>query len=187
MLVQILVISGYSGLTRANIIFRLKNLYWSGTEKSRLLDLNKRKKKIAYRSNISNILIYFPSHCCREYVAEVDPISPSSLLLRPHTAIPNASFFCSISFVFSNSFYLSFLILCAESAHTRLIKKFYFIFTFIVLCVLVSDPCEHRIKLNSLFLFLHFHYFPLSSTMRKKRKEKKRKELYIYIYILNEI
>ena len=131
-------------------------------------------------------MIYFPSHCCREYVAEVDPISPSSLLLRPHTAIPNASFFCSILFVFSNSFYLSFLILCAESAHTRLIKKFYFIFTFIVLCVLVSDPCEHQIKLNSLFLFLHFHYFPLSSTMRKKRKEKKR-IIYIYIYLLNEI
>ena len=130
-LVQILVISGYFGLTGANIIFWLKNLYWSGTEKERLSDL----------------------------------FYTSSLLLRPHTAIPNASFFCSILFVFSNSFYLSFLILCAESAHTRLIKKFYFIFTFIVLCVLVSDPCEHRNKLNSLFLFLHFHYFPLSSTM----------------------
>ena len=84
------------------IVFRLKNLYRSGIEKSRLSNLKKRKKKkeITYRSKISNILIYFPSHCRRKYVAEGDPISPSSLLLLPHTAIPNASFFCSISFAF---------------------------------------------------------------------------------------
>ena len=62
--VKIPVILGYFGLTGANTVFRPKNLYRSGTEKSRLPDLKKGKRKkkkkkgFAYRSNIPKAVTF---------------------------------------------------------------------------------------------------------------------------------
>ena len=60
--IKIPVISGYFSLTGANTVFWPKNLYQSGTEKSRLSDLRKgekKKKGFAYRSNIPKAVTFW--------------------------------------------------------------------------------------------------------------------------------
>ena len=105
-----------------NTVFRPKNLYRSGTEKSRLSDLRKKKRKkkgFAYRSNIPKAVTFwfsFPHNAAGSTLLMVIPFRRAPFFFFPMRPYQVSFFFSSISFAFSNSFYLSFLILYAESA-----------------------------------------------------------------------
>ena len=109
-------------LTGENTVFRPKNLYRSGTEKSRLSDLKKKKRKkkgFAYRSNIPKAVTFwfsFPHNAAGSTLLMVIPFRRAPFFFFPMRPYQVSFFFSSISFAFSNSFYLSFLILYAESA-----------------------------------------------------------------------
>ena len=100
-----------------------EKLYRSGTEKSRLSDLKKikrkKKKGFAYRSNIPKAVTFwfsFPHNAAGSTLLMVIPFRRAPFFFFPMRPYQVSFFFSSISFAFSNSFYLSFLILYAESA-----------------------------------------------------------------------
>ena len=82
--IQIPVIPSYSGLTGANIVFWLKNLYLLGTEKSRLSDLKKKKKEKSLTNLISvTFWFIFPHIAAASMLLKVIPFRRAPFFFFP--------------------------------------------------------------------------------------------------------
>ena len=107
--------SKYRISTEKLIPVRNRKIKTFGSEKEK----KKKKKGFAYRSNIPKAVTFwfsFPHNAAGSTLLMVIPFRRAPFFFFPMRPYQVSFFFPSISFAFSNSFYLSFLILYAESA-----------------------------------------------------------------------